>query len=184
MRKSLLAASIAVVSFAFVTACTPPAAKEEAAPAAPVEAPAPAPVVVDVVDTAVANGSFTSLVAAVQAAGLAETLKGPGPFTVFAPNDDAFKKLPAADLAKLLEPAQKEKLAGILTHHVVPGNIKAADIADGKSEVETVGKTKLAIEKSADGVTVGGAKVIATDVAASNGVIHVVDTVIMPPAKK
>ena len=132
----------------------------------------------DIVDTAVAAGSFNTLVTAVQAAGLVETLKGDGPFTVFAPTDEAFAAIPAADLEALL--ADKEKLTAVLTYHVVPGKVMAADIAGKSTSVETVNGAMLEIDAT-DGVTVGGAKVIATDIEASNGVIHVIDTVMMPP---
>ena len=129
----------------------------------------------DIVDTAVKAGSFKTLVAAVQAAGLVDTLKGPGPFTVFAPTDAAFAKIPKADLDKLL--ADKAALTKVLTYHVVPGKVMAKDVKAGK--VKTVQGSELTVATSG-GVTVDGAKVTATDVAASNGVIHVIDSVIMP----
>ena len=130
----------------------------------------------DIVDTAVGAGNFKTLVAAVQAAGLVDTLKGKGPFTVFAPTDEAFAKIPKADLDALLK--DKAKLTAILTYHVVAAKVMAKDVKAG--DVATVnGKTiKLATQ---GGVTVNNAKVIAADVAASNGVIHAIDTVIMPP---
>lgn len=130
----------------------------------------------DIVDVAVGAGTFNTLVAAVTAAGLADTLKGDGPFTVFAPNDAAFAKIPADQLDALL--ADKDALVKVLTYHVVPGKVMAADVgkADGAKTVE--GST-ISIDTS-DGVTVDGAKVVATDIIASNGVIHVIDTVIMP----
>lgn len=130
----------------------------------------------DIVDTAVAAGSFTTLVTAVQAAGLVETLKGEGPYTLFAPNDEAFAKIPKADLDALL--ADKDKLTQVLTYHVVPGKVMAADVKTGA--VKTVQGTDIDVVADGSGVTVDGAKVIATDVAASNGVIHVIDTVVMP----
>jgi uncharacterized surface protein with fasciclin (FAS1) repeats len=133
----------------------------------------------DIVDTAVANGSFKTLVAAVQAAGLAETLKGPGPFTVFAPTDEAFAKLPAGTVDDLLKPENKDKLAAILTYHVVPGKVMSADLAGKETMAKTVQGGEVAIT-AMDGVTVDGAKVVTPDVAADNGVIHVIDTVIMP----
>jgi uncharacterized surface protein with fasciclin (FAS1) repeats len=129
----------------------------------------------DIVDTAVSAGQFNTLVAAVKAAGLVETLKGPGPFTVFAPNDAAFAKLPAGTVEALLK--DKAKLASILTYHVVAGKVMAKDVKAG--DVKTVQGSMISI-KTAGGVTVNNAKVIATDVAADNGVIHVIDTVIMP----
>ncbi|MGL4514511.1 MAG: fasciclin domain-containing protein [Lacipirellulaceae bacterium] len=132
-----------------------------------------------IVETAVEAGDFATLVAAVNAADLAETLSGEGPFTVFAPNDAAFAKLPADALASLLKPDAKEKLAGILTFHVVPGKVLAADVV-GLTEAETVNGKKLAISVVDGEVTVSGAKVIATDIECSNGVIHVIDSVMMP----
>lgn len=129
-----------------------------------------------IVDKAVAAGSFTTLVKAVQAAGLVDTLNGTGPFTVFAPTDEAFAKVPADQLAALL--ADKDKLTKVLTYHVVPGKVMAADVKPG--EVATVQGQPLTI-KAADGqVMVDEAKVVQTDVTASNGVIHVIDKVIMP----
>ncbi|GBD41967.1 Immunogenic protein MPB70 [bacterium HR39] len=133
----------------------------------------------DIVDTAVAAGSFNTLVTAVQAAGLVETLKGEGPFTVFAPTDEAFGKLPAGTVENLLKPENKEQLQRIMLHHVVSGKVMSADIAGKQLEVETAGGTKLAIDAT-DGVKVGGATVVRADVEASNGVIHVVDSVILP----
>jgi len=133
----------------------------------------------DIVDTAIGAGSFTTLVTAVQAAGLVDTLKGEGPFTVFAPTDEAFGKLPAGTVDDLLKPENKEKLQRILLHHVVPGKVMSADIAGKQLEVTTAGGTKLAIDATS-GVKVGGATVVQADVEASNGVIHVVDTVILP----
>jgi uncharacterized surface protein with fasciclin (FAS1) repeats len=129
----------------------------------------------DIVDTAANAGQFKTLLAAAQAAGLVETLKGPGPFTLFAPNDAAFAKLPAGTIDALLK--DKEKLAAILTYHVVAGKVMAKDVKAG--DVKTVQGGMLTI-KTAGGVTVNNAKVIATDVAADNGVIHVIDTVVLP----
>jgi uncharacterized surface protein with fasciclin (FAS1) repeats len=129
----------------------------------------------DIVDTAVSAGTFKTLAAALTAAGLIDTLKGPGPFTVFAPNDAAFAKLPKADLDALLK--DKAKLTAVLTYHVVPGKVMAADVKAGN--VKTVQGSDLAITTS-DGVKVNNAKVLATDIAADNGVIHVIDTVVIP----
>jgi len=134
----------------------------------------------DIVDTAVAAGSFTTLVAAVTAAGLGETLKGTGPFTVFAPTDDAFAKLPAGTVENLLKPENKDKLVSILTYHVVPGKVLSADIAGKTMHVKTVQGADVAIDAT-HGVKVGGATVVTADIAATNGVIHVIDAVIMPP---
>ncbi|HSA54441.1 MAG TPA: fasciclin domain-containing protein [Gemmatimonadaceae bacterium] len=131
----------------------------------------------DIVETAVAAGSFKTLVAAVQAAGLAETLKGKGPFTVFAPTDEAFAKLPAGTLDALLK--DKEKLAAVLTYHVVPGNVRAAQ-AMTLSSAKTVNGQALSIAVRNGSVMIDNAKVVKADIAASNGVIHVIDTVVLP----
>jgi uncharacterized surface protein with fasciclin (FAS1) repeats len=144
----------------------------------------PAPVLAaepskDIVDTAVGAGDFKTLVAAVQAAGLVETLKGEGPFTVFAPNDKAFAKLPAGTVETLVKPENKEKLTGILTFHVVPGKVMAADVV-GLTSADTVNGKQLEVSVKDGTVTVSGAKVIATDIECGNGVIHVIDTVMMP----
>jgi uncharacterized surface protein with fasciclin (FAS1) repeats len=137
----------------------------------------------DIVDTAVGAGSFNTLVAAVKAAGLVDTLKGPGPFTVFAPTDEAFAKLPKGTLDDLLKPENKAKLTAILTYHVVPGKVMAADVVKMK-KAKTVEGSYIKIRVKAGEVMVNKAKVVKTDVMASNGVIHVVDAVLMPPAKK
>lgn len=129
----------------------------------------------DIVDTAVEAGQFKTLVAAVKAAGLVDTLKGPGPFTVFAPTDAAFAKLPAGTVDALLK--DPKKLASILTYHVVAGKVMAKDVKAG--EVKSVQGSMLTI-KTDGGVTLDNAKVIATDVLADNGVIHVIDTVVLP----
>ena len=133
----------------------------------------------DIVDTAVKAGSFNTLVAAVQAAGLAETLKGEGPFTVFAPTDDAFAKLPAGTLDDLLKPENKDKLAAILTYHVVSGKVMAKDVMTMK-EAETVNGQSVMVSMEADTVMIDNAKVVNADIECSNGVIHVIDTVILP----
>lgn len=138
-----------------------------------------APVKSTIVGTAIAAGNFKTLVAAVQAAGLAETLSGPGPFTVFAPTDDAFAKLPAGTVESLLKPENKAKLVAILTYHVVPGTVKAADVVKLKNAV-TVNGQRVDIKVDGPTVTVDGAIVSATDIACSNGVIHVIDSVILP----
>ena len=133
----------------------------------------------DIVDTAVAAGSFNTLVAAVKAAELVETLKGTGPFTVFAPTDEAFAKLPAGTLDDLLKPENKAKLQGILTYHVVPGKVMAADVVKLKT-AKTVQGQELTIKVEGDTVIVDNAKVTKPDIACSNGVIHVIDTVVLP----
>ncbi len=140
----------------------------------------------DIVDTAIAAGSFKTLVAAVKAAGLVDTLKGKGPFTVFAPTDEAFAKLPKGTLESLLKPENKKQLTSILTYHVVAGKYDAARIAKAKSKqfgLKSVQGSNIAVDLR-KGVKVSGANVVKTDVAASNGVIHVIDAVILPPAKK
>ena len=131
----------------------------------------------DIVDTAVDAGSFTTLVAAVEAAGLVETLKGEGPFTVFAPTDEAFAALPEGTVDSLL--ADPEALAAILTYHVVPGKVMSTDLSDGMMAA-TVNGADITIG-TMDGVTVNGANVVTADIEASNGVIHVIDAVILPP---
>jgi uncharacterized surface protein with fasciclin (FAS1) repeats len=133
----------------------------------------------DIVDTAVAAGSFTTLAKALEAAGLVETLKGAGPFTVFAPTDEAFAKLPAGTLDTLLKPENRAKLKRILTYHVVPGRIMAADVVKLHSATAVSGDM-IAIATHDGSVTVDKAHVVKTDVAASNGVIHVIDAVILP----
>ena len=131
----------------------------------------------DIVDTAVAAGSFNTLAKALQAAGLVETLKGPGPFTVFAPTDDAFAKLPAGALDALMK--DKAKLTAVLTYHVVPGKVMAADVVQLKS-AKTVNGKSVKIQVAGGEVSVDGAKVVKTDIQCSNGVIHVIDSVILP----
>ncbi|MGF1463678.1 MAG: fasciclin domain-containing protein [Maricaulaceae bacterium] len=133
----------------------------------------------DIVDTAVAAGSFETLVAAVQAAGLVETLKGEGPFTVFAPTDAAFEALPEGMVADLLKPENIDTLKGILTYHVVPGATYSADLAGKTLSVATVNGAEVAIDAT-DGVKVDGANVVQADIETSNGVIHVIDAVITP----
>ena len=136
----------------------------------------------DIVDTAVAAGSFKTLATALKAAGLVETLKGPGPFTVFAPTDDAFAKLPKGTLDDLLKPENKEKLVAILTYHVVPGKVMAADVVKMK-KAKTVEGSEITIKTKGNKVMVDKANVTKTDIVASNGVIHVIDAVMMPPKK-
>jgi uncharacterized surface protein with fasciclin (FAS1) repeats len=132
----------------------------------------------DIVEVASGTGSFKTLVTAVKAAGLVETLQGKGPFTVFAPSDEAFAKLPAGTVEDLLKPENKEKLVAILTYHVVPGKVMAADVKTMKAK--TVNGKELSIKVEDGKVTVDNAKIVKTDVAASNGVIHVIDTVVLP----
>lgn len=132
----------------------------------------------DIVEVAVGAENFKTLVAAVKAAGLVETLQGEGPFTVFAPNDEAFAKLPAGTVESLLKPENREKLAAILKYHVVPGKVMAADVKTMEAKTAQGQKLKLAVTSA--GVTVDNAKVIKTDILAENGVIHVIDSVILP----
>jgi uncharacterized surface protein with fasciclin (FAS1) repeats len=143
------------------------------------QAAAAAPAPKDIVDTAVAAGSFNTLAAALKAAGLVDTLKGAGPFTVFAPTDEAFAKLPAGTVESLLKPENKEKLIAVLTYHVVPAKALAADVKDGASYKTVQGKELKATVKDGK-VTIGGANVVKADVIASNGVIHVIDAVLLP----
>jgi uncharacterized surface protein with fasciclin (FAS1) repeats len=158
-RAALSAAVIAVT----LTASAQAAAPHKAAPA-------------DIVDTAVAAGNFKTLATALQAAGLIETLKGPGPFTVFAPTDEAFAKLPAGTVEALLK--DKARLVSVLTYHVVPGRVMASDVAKMTSARTVQGDiVSIRLDK---GVTVNDAKVVKTDIQASNGVIHVIDAVLIP----
>ena len=186
MRNSRILLLAFVMLFA-LSACQPVAAP--AAPAVATEAPvaevapteAPAAEMMDIVDTAVAAGSFNTLVAAVQAAELVDTLKGEGPFTVFAPTDEAFAKIDKATLDSLLADP-KGQLAQILLYHVVPGKVMAASVMDGmEADTAQGGKVKFTVKDGA--VMINDAMIVSTDIEASNGVIHVIDTVIMPPAQ-
>ena len=136
----------------------------------------------DIVDTAVAAGSFKTLAAALTAAGLVETLKGKGPFTVFAPTDEAFAKLPAGTVENLLKPENKAQLTAILTYHVVPGAVMASQVVSLK-EAKTVNGKSVKINVMGSTVMVDKAKVVKTDIKTSNGVIHVIDSVMLPAAK-
>jgi uncharacterized surface protein with fasciclin (FAS1) repeats len=133
----------------------------------------------DIVDVAAGNGSFNTLVTAIKAADLVDTLKGKGPFTVFAPTDAAFAKLPEGTVEDLLKPENKEKLVAILTYHVVPSKVMSSDIAGKKTMAKTVEGDELTVDATS-GVKVDEATVTTADVGASNGVIHVIDTVLMP----
>ena len=148
-------------------------------PSTQMDADGTAAVEMDIVDTAMADGRFKTLAAALKAAGLIETLKGEGPFTVFAPTDEAFAKLPAGTVEDLLKPENKDKLIAILTYHVVAGKVMAADVAK-MSKAETVQGESLAIKTNMDKVMINDATLILADVPASNGVIHVIDTVLLP----
>jgi len=138
-----------------------------------------APPAQDIVDTAVSAGSFNTLVAAVKAAGLVDTLKGPGPFTVFAPTDEAFAKLPAGTVVELLKPENKSKLVAILTYHVVPGKVMAKDVVK-LHEAKTVNGPEPTVMTEMGSVMVNNANVVKTDILCTNGVIHVIDTVVLP----
>jgi uncharacterized surface protein with fasciclin (FAS1) repeats len=178
-RKALSIAALAVAGTLLVAACgsdsdNSGSAATTAAPAADTTA---AMAEKDIVDTAVAAGNFTTLATALTAAGLVDTLKGPGPFTVFAPTDEAFAKVPKATLDALL--ANKEALTKVLTYHVVPAKVMAADVKAGP--VKTVEGSDITITVTDGKVMVNDANVTATDIAASNGVIHVIDTVLIPP---
>ncbi len=147
---------------------------------APALASAQAPATKDIVETAVAAGSFKTLATALQAAGLVETLKGKGPFTVFAPTDEAFAKLPAGTLDALLK--DKAKLTAILTYHVVAGKVEAKDVVK-LSKAKTVNGAEASVHVMGGKVMIDNANVLKTDIQTSNGVIHVIDSVILPPAK-
>jgi uncharacterized surface protein with fasciclin (FAS1) repeats len=134
----------------------------------------------DIVDTAIAAGSFTTLVTAVEAAGLVETLKGDGPFTVFAPTDEAFAALPEGTVAGLLEPANRDQLVAVLTYHVVPGRVMSGAAAGQSVMLETVQGQTLTVDGTGARVTVDGANVVQADIEATNGVIHVIDRVVLP----
>ena len=134
----------------------------------------------DIVDTAVSAGQFNTLVAAVKAAGLVETLKGEGPFTVFAPTDEAFAKLPAGTVESLLKPENKDQLVAVLTYHVVPGKVMYSDVKGKIVDAETVQGQTAKVDGTYAGPMIENAKIIKPDVEASNGVIHVIDTVILP----
>jgi len=135
----------------------------------------------DIVDTAVSVGQFKTLAAALDAAGLVDTMKGSGPFTVFAPTDEAFAKLPAGTVDELLKPENKDKLTAILTYHVVDGNVMAADVVK-LTEAKTLNGMMVKVKVNGDTVMINDATVASADIAASNGVIHVIDSVLLPPA--
>ncbi len=179
MKIKLAVAVCALVAFS-AFAEDKKMADKKAAPAPAAAAPAAAPAEKDIVDTAVAAGDFKTLATALTEAGLIDTLKGPGPFTVFAPTDAAFAKVPKKDLEALLK--DKAKLKTVLTYHVVSGKVLAADVVKMKdgSKVKTVAGKEFTLGLKDGKVTVDGANVVKTDITASNGVIHVIDSVIMP----
>ena len=165
-RRFALKASIAAGALAIVSACTPADTGN------------------DIVDIAASNGNFNTLVAAIQAAGLEDTLRGPGPFTVFAPTDAAFAALPAGTVDSLLLPENKDQLVSILTYHVVPGAIQSGDVLGSVTNVATVNGETIRVDgtgsKMGASVRVNNADVVSADILASNGVIHVIDKVLLP----
>ena len=183
-RKSLFLGLLVAVSLV-MGACAPAATPTpEPEPTAMPEPTATAePELSDIVDTAVADGRFTTLAAALEAAGLIETLKGEGPFTVFAPTDDAFAALPEGTVESLLLPENKQALTDILTYHVVSGKVMAADVTALTSATTVLGKD-VAIKVDMGNVYINEAKVIITDIETSNGVIHVIDAVLLPPTEE
>ncbi len=189
-RFSFVTLFVLLVASFVLAACAPAATPMPTEPPAPTATPVPpteAPVALDIVDTAVADGRFATLVAAVQAAGLVDTLKGEGPFTVFAPTDDAFAKLPAGTVEDLLKPENLETLKNILLYHVVAGKVMASDVVtlDGKSADTALADNALNITVRDGKVFLNeNVEVIITDVETANGVIHVIDTVLLPPAKQ
>lgn len=174
--KNTLVVSLLVLFAVIVSACTG-AVTPDPTPVPPTLEPAPA----DIVDIAVADGRFTTLVAAVQAAGLVDTLKSDGPFTVFAPTDDAFAALPEGAVAALLNDIPA--LTDILLYHVVPGKVMAADVVTLDSAATALEGASIGITVDGDKVMIDGATVLITDIEASNGVIHVIDSVILPPSE-
>jgi uncharacterized surface protein with fasciclin (FAS1) repeats len=183
MQKNILNLLVAVtLSATTLSACNNEAAKTEetvTTDTAKAEAATPPAVAKDIVDIAIGSADHSTLVTAVTAAGLLETLKGAGPFTVFAPTNAAFAALPAGTVDGLLKPENKEKLAGILTFHVVPGAVKAADLKDGQ-KVKTVQGEELTVSIKDGKVMINGANVTAADLSGSNGVVHVIDAVLLP----
>jgi transforming growth factor-beta-induced protein len=187
MKRFTMFAMLLVVASLVMAACAPAATPTPEPPkpqptAMPEPTATPEPMLKDIVDTAVADGRFTTLVAAVGAAELVDTLKGEGPFTVFAPTDDAFAALPAGTVDELLKPENKQKLTDILLYHVVSGKVMAADVTKLTSAQTVLGKD-VAIKTDMGNVYVNDSKVIITDIETSNGIIHVIDAVLLPPAE-
>jgi transforming growth factor-beta-induced protein len=184
MKRFTMLFAVVMVAALALAACGPQSTPTPAPTKVPPTAvpPTEAPMAKDIVDTAVADGRFTTLVAAVQAAELVDTLKGEGPFTVFAPTDDAFAKLPAGTIDELLKPENKQKLTDILLYHVVAGKVMAADVTALTSAKTVLGKD-VTIKVDMGNVYINEAKVIITDIETSNGVIHVIDSVLLPPAE-
>ncbi len=178
MRRFLMVAMFASL---MLSACAPAATQAPAPMPANTAEPMPTAAPQSIVDIAVADGRFGTLVAAVQAAGLVDTLKGEGPFTVFAPTDEAFAKLPAGTVEELLKPENKQKLTDILLYHVVSGSVKAADVVKLTEATTVLGKN-VTVKVEGDKVFINDAQVLITDIQASNGIIHVIDSVLLPPA--
>jgi transforming growth factor-beta-induced protein len=186
MKRNTLVFSVVMVLALALAACAPaatPAPVEPTAVPPTAVPPTEAPMAKDIVDTAIADGRFTTLVAAIQAAGLVDALKAEGPFTVFAPTDDAFAALPEGTLESLLLPENKQQLTDILLYHVVSGKVMAADVT-GLSAAPTLLGKDLAVKVDMGNVYINEAKVIITDIETSNGVIHVIDAVLLPPAEE
>ena len=181
MKRNIITILVAIaVSTTTFTACSNAVTKTtDAKPEVVTEEPMNAPAAKDVVDVAIGSPDHTTLVAAVKAAGLVETLKGAGPFTVFAPTNSAFAALPAGTVDGLLKPEQKSALTGILTYHVVSGAVKSGDLKDGQ-KVKTLQGEELLVSIKDGKVMINGANVTAADLTASNGVVHVLDGVLMP----
>ncbi|MBY0564866.1 MAG: fasciclin domain-containing protein [Hyphomonadaceae bacterium] len=174
MKHTFFAALAAVSMFAFAQPAVAESCHGESKHASAQQS-------ADIVDVAVGAGQFQTLAAALQAAGLVDTLKGDGPFTVFAPTDDAFRALPQGTVDRLLRPENRAELTRILTYHVVPGRVTADQLAGQQTRPNTVAGARLQID-ARQGVSVNNARVVQADVAASNGVIHVIDRVLLPPA--
>ena len=185
MKRFSVFAMLLTITALVLVACAPAAAptEEPVAEPEPTAMPEPEAMLKDIVDTAAADGRFQTLVAGVQAAELTETLKGEGPFTVFAPTDDAFAKLPAGTLDELLKPENKQTLTDILLYHVVSGNVMASDVVNLDSASTVLGKD-VTIKVEDGKVFINDAEVIITDIETSNGTIHVIDSVILPPAEE
>ena len=179
-RFSMFAVLLVIASLA-LAACAPAATPAPTATPMPEPTATPEPMLSDIVDTAVADGRFTTLVAAVQAAELVDTLKGEGPFTVFAPTDDAFAALPEGTLDSLLLPESKQALTDILLYHVVSGKVMAADVVTLSGATTVLGKDVTITVKDGNVFLNDTVQVIITDIEASNGVIHVIDAVLLPP---
>lgn len=183
MKRFSVFAMLLTVTALVLAACAPAATPAPEPTPMPEPTAMPEPEQTDIVDTAVADGRFQTLVAAVTAAGLVDTLKGEGPFTVFAPTDDAFAKLPAGTIDELLKPENKQALTDILLYHVVSGKVMAADVVGLTGATTVLGKD-VAIKVDMGNVYINDAQVVITDIETSNGVIHVIDSVILPPAEE